>query len=192
MSLSRLAHLERRRRPRWSASILVVLALCLASGPLAGQDTASSPPVADRWPQRSWIDAGLGGGTWPQGSLAGIAAVWYSVGPVVTGARRASAGQIFGEQRSDQAFLIGGRTRGTHAFLLGAVGRAKVASWRECDGPCTAPPPRPGTTALAYTFEAHANLSVVGLGVVMFGVIGPDTTRYNAIALTLSGGWFGR
>src|SRR5215467_6555031 len=166
MPLSRFAPVELHCRGPWLPSILLVFALCLATGPLAGQDSASSPPMADRWPQRAWIDAGLGEGTWPQGSLAGTTNVWYSVGPVVTGARLAAAGQFFGEQRSDKAFLIGARTRGSHAFLLGAVGPAKVASWRTCDGPCGPPPPRPSTIELAYTFEAHANLSVVGLGVV--------------------------
>jgi hypothetical protein len=30
-----------------------------------------------------------------------------------------------------------------------------------------------------------------GVGLSMFGVLGPATIRYNAFALTLNAGWFG-
>ena len=159
----------------------------------AAADTGASPKhiAANPWPQRGWISVGVGAGTSPYGSLAAVATGWYSVGPVVAGVRHAGAGQWFGEQRSDQAFLMGARTRGSRAFLLGGVGTAKVESSWTCDGPCGSGITRPSTTEMAYAFEAHANASIVGLGVMMFGVLGPTSTRYNALALTIDAGWFG-
>jgi hypothetical protein len=59
---------------------------------------------------------------------------------------------LFGEQRSDRAFLIG----------------------------------------VVYSVEAHGNDAFLGIGLTMFGAAGPGVTRYNAFALTLNGGWFGR
>jgi hypothetical protein len=143
------------------------------------------------------MSAGLGAGTWPYGSLAATAEGWYSVGPIVAGVRLGGAGQLRfdgpDEQRNDQAFLIGARTRGSRAFLLGAVGVAKVSSSSNlCNpGPC-APFDPFNTTEVAYAFEAHANLVVGGVGATMFGALGPRSVRYNAFALTLDVGWFGR
>jgi hypothetical protein len=45
---------------------------------------------------------------------------------------------------------------------------------------------------MAYAVEAHANLVFVGAGVTMFGALGPRSVSYNAFALTLDVGWFGR
>jgi hypothetical protein len=42
-----------------------------------------------------------------------------------------------------------------------------------------------------YSAEAHANLEFAGVGLVMFGGLGPASIRYNAFALTLDAGWFG-
>jgi hypothetical protein len=39
--------------------------------------------------------------------------------------------------------------------------------------------------------EAHANLELVGVGLTVFGALGPSSIRYNAFALTLNAGWFG-
>jgi len=50
----------------------------------------------------------------------------------------------------------------------------------------------PPGTAFAYSFGGHSNLPFVGLGVTMFGALGPAEVRYNAIALTLNVGVFGR
>ncbi len=144
------------------------------------------------WPQRGWISAGVGLANSPYHSLAGVATGWYSVGSVAAGVRLGAADQLFGEHRSDQAFLIGARTRGTTAFLIGAIGTAKVASSLTCDGPCTAPPPRPSSTEMAYSFEAHANpRTFFGIGASMFGVCGPVSAHYNAFAVTIDVGWFG-
>ena len=163
--------------------------LVLGALPLVAQGSAPSGVTRDAWQKRAWIDAGVGVGTWPSGSLAATAAAWYSVGPFVAGGRLAAAGQWIGEQRGDQAFLIGARTEANRAFLLGAVGLANVKSFRSCDG-CGSTY-RPTTTQLAYTLEANANVGFAGVGVVMFGVLGPDTVHYNAFALTLNVGWFG-
>lgn len=173
----------------------------LTSFPVAAQSIAPSAPTADSgaapthlasnpWPQRGWVSGGVGVGTFPYGSLDAIATGWYSVGSIVAGVRRAATGQWFGEQRSDMAFLIGARTRGSRAFLLGAIGPSRLASSRTCDGPCSVLT-RPSTTEMAYGFEAHANIVVAGLGAMMFGVLGPPSTRYNAFALTIDAGWFG-
>lgn len=148
------------------------------------------------WPQRAWFSTGLGAGTWPRGSLAGIAEAWYSAGPVVAGARIAGAGQInfdgAGEQRSDQALLVGLRTPRKRGFLLGAVGVAKASSSSDLcvPNPCALVSPF-HTTQAAYTVEAHANIVFVGVGATMFGVFGPAYARYNGLALTLDLGWFG-
>ena len=175
--------------------------LCaLAPLPVAAQsasvrisaDSAAQPPAAlNPWPQRGWISVGVGGSSSPYHGLAGVAAGWYSVGPIAAGVRLGAADQWFGEQRSDQALLIGARTRASAVFVVGAIGTAKVASSRTCDGPCTAPPPRPSTTEMAYAVEAHANVAVFGLGATMFGTFGPASARYNAFAITLNAGWFG-
>jgi len=169
-------------------SFFVGLGLCFSALPVAAQRAAPSGVTRDAWQRRGWIDAGVGVGTWPSGSLAATAAGWYSVGPVVAGVRLGTSGQWIGEQRSDQAFLIGGRTDGNRAFLLGAAGFARVKSFRSCDG-CGSTY-RPTTTQLAYTFEANANVGFAGVGAVMFGVLGPSTVHYNAFALVLNVGWF--
>ena len=150
-----------------------------------------SEPAANPWPQRAWVGAGLGTGTWPYGTIAGIVSGWYSIGMLAAGARAAGADAIFGEQRSDRALLMGVRTRGSGGFLLGGLGVGKIATSRTCDGPCT-PLTRPGATEVAYSAEAHGNFELVGLGIAMFGVFGPPQNRYNAVAITLNVGWFGR
>jgi len=179
--------------------LLYLAPLVIPALPLEAQSAAAGTTVdtaqlhaINPWPQRGWISAGVGVGTSPYHSLAAVAAGWYSVGPVAMGVRLAGADQWFGEQRSDQAFLVGARTRGTTAFLVGAIGTAKVASALTCDGPCTAPPPRPSGTEMAYTLEAHANPSTFfGIGGTMFGVFGPHSARYTAFAFTIDVGWFG-
>lgn len=173
----------------------------LAPFPLVAQTVAARAGAADSgatshatnpWPQRGWVSAGVGVGNSPYHSLAAVAAGWYSVGPVAAGARLAGADQLFGEHRSDQAFLIGARTQGSSAFLVGAIGTAKVASSLTCDGPCTEPPPRPSSTEMAYAFEAHLNpRTFFGIGGTMFGVLGPASAHYNAFAFTIDVGWFG-
>ena len=155
---------------------------------LASND--ASPPSPDQWPQRAWISGGLGLGIWPDGSLAGVVSGWYSGGAVAIGVRAASVGQWFGEQRSDRAFLVGARTRGDRGFLLGGLGFAQISSSRTCDGPCSALT-RPSAAAVAYSVEAHGNLEVAGVGLSMFGTLGPTSIRYNAFAITLNAGWFG-
>jgi hypothetical protein len=150
-----------------------------------------SHATANPWPQRLWISGGAGIGSYPYGSLDAIATGWYSVGPLAVGVRRGAAGQWIGEQRSDQAFLVGARTQGSRAFLLGAVGTAKAKSWRTCDD-CGEVTPRPSTTEMAYSFEAHGNpVPLFGIGATMFGVLGPASVRYNSFAVTLDVGWFG-
>jgi len=151
----------------------------------------ASSKAPDRYPQRAWISGGVGVGTWPYGSLAGVVAGWYSGGPVAIGVRAGTTGQWFGEQRSDRAFLIGARTRGNHGFLLAGAGVAQASSSRTCDGPCGGELTRPSASAVAYSFEAHGNFELAGVGLSMFGVLGPATIRYNAFALTLNAGWFG-
>jgi hypothetical protein len=42
-----------------------------------------------------------------------------------------------------------------------------------------------------YSVEAHGNFELAGVGLTMFGALGPETIRYNAFALTLNVGWFG-
>src|SRR5689334_6816190 len=152
----------------------------------------SSPASTfNRWPQRAWISGGLGLGTWPYASLAGVASGWYTSGEVAVGVRIGEADQIFGEQRSDQAFLVGARTPGDRGFMVAAAGIGRVASSRSCDGPCSGGITRPNATALAYSVEGHANLGFAGIGLVMFGELGPTSARYNAFAITANLGWFG-
>jgi hypothetical protein len=149
------------------------------------------------WAQRAWLSTGLGAGTWPHGSLAGIAEAWYSIGPIAAGARIAGAGQIdfdnAGEQRSDHAFLLGMRNAWKRGFIVGGVGVARAESSSDLcvPGPC-APFSPFNTTETAYAAEAHVNNAFVGVGATMFGVFGARSVRYNAFALTLDLGWFGR
>ena len=162
----------------------------------AGSDsgTARSHASTDPWPQRGWISLGLGAGSLPYGSVAAIAAGWYSVGPIVAGVRVGGATQLrfdeAGEERNDQAFLIGVRTRASRSFLLAAIGPAKVSS-NSCSGGCAQSSPF-NTTEAAYALEAHADFELVGVGATMFGALGPPSSRYNSFALTLDVGWFGR
>jgi hypothetical protein len=173
--------------------LLLVLGIERASAqstPPARPDSVEAQQPADARPQRGWVSAGVGVGIVPYGSLSGLLAGWYTVGPVAMGARLGGAAQIFGEQRGDGALLVGGRTRDDHVFLLGAVGIGEVSSSRTCDGPCTELK-RPLRAAAAYALEAHANYSVAGLGLAVFGAFGPQGSSYNALALTLNVGWFG-
>ena len=185
------------RRHAAACTALVVLApiQLWAQASAFGAPTDSAAAVQNRgatnpWPQHGWISAGAGIGSYPYGSLDGVATGWYSVGPFATGVRLGTTGQWIGEQRSDQAFLVGARTRGSRTFVLGAIGTAKVASSRSCDGPC-GELTRGSSTEMAYAFEAHANVPAIGVGATMFGVLGPASVRYNAFALTLDLGWFG-
>jgi hypothetical protein len=160
---------------------LAVVALLVASS-LRAQTTRTSIPAVDssaapsppqnQWPQRAWISVGLGEGTWPKRSIAGVVSGWYSGGPIAIGGRLSRVGQMFGEERSDQAFLVGARTHGNHAFLLGALGVGRVASSVTCDGPCNGGLTRPSASTTTYSVEAHANLDVVGVGLTMFGALG--------------------
>lgn len=180
---------------------LALAALITASSVAAQRPSAPAPtkdssavqaPSPNAWPQRAWISGGLGLGTWPDGSIGGIFSAWYSAGPIAIGVRNGTAGQLIGEQRGDRAFLVGARTRGDRGFLLGALGVGPVSSSRTCDGPCTPLPPRPSAKAAVYSVDAHANLELAGVGLTMFGALGPDTIRYNAFALTVNFGWFGK
>jgi hypothetical protein len=177
------------------AVMTVLGSLSLAAQDARGHDTpgdsSAAANVNNPWPQRAWIGVGLGGGTFPHGAISLIADGWYSVGAFAIGARLGGAEALFGEQRSDRALLLGGRTPGNHWFLLGAAGIGTLASSRTCDGPCSALT-RPSRTAIAYTLEAHGSLALVGVGLAMFGALGPAETNYNAIAVTLNAGWFGR
>lgn len=175
---------------------LAILALFSAS-PLAAQRAPSDATGPDSTrtqlppgppPQRLWITGGFGLGTWPSGSVAGIASLWYSRDAVTLGARVARVGELIGEERSDRAFLVGARTPGKRGFLLAAVGIGSVASWRSCDGPCGIIT-RPRATAPEYSTEAHANFSGLGAGLSMFGALGPALVRYNAFALTVDVWW---
>lgn len=169
--------------------MVAVLVLAVASRVSAQTRTLlDSANSAARWQQHGWISGGLGLGTWPYG-FAGVAAGWYSVGPVAAGVRSGGASEPFGEARSDRAFLVGARTTGSRSFLLGAAGLGRVASSRSCD--CSGRLTRPSATAVAYSLEAHGNLELAGIGVVVFGVFGPKSVAYNAMALTLNAGWFG-
>jgi hypothetical protein len=159
--------------------------------PQNARGDSSRASTSNRWPQAAWISGGLGVGTWPSGSLAGVASGWYTSGELALGVRIGGASQIFGEQRSDQALLVGARTPGTRGFLLAAAGVGRIASSRSCDGPCSGGFTRPSATALAYSFEGHGNLDLAGIGLVMFGALGPTSVRYNAFAITVNLGWFG-
>src|SRR5215831_9741514 len=183
----------------------------LAPFPLAAQSAAGAAAIDDSsavrvqtsatsWAQRGWISAGLGAGTsWGERSLAGVVAGWYSAGPIAAGVRlgAAAAGPGFSdsphEARNDQAFLIGARTRRSRVFLLGAVGVARVTSFSDLcvPGPCARFSPF-NTTEAAYAVEAHTSLVFAGVGASMFGALGARSVSYNAFALTLDVGWFGR
>ena len=155
--------------------------------------SAAQVPSSNHWPQRAWLSVGLGPGTSPNASLGGVLSGWYSVGIAAVGVRTSSVGQILvGEQRSDRAFLVGARTRGDRGFLLGALGIGRVSSSRTCDGPCSQPLPRPSARAAAYSVEGHANLELAGVGLTVFGALGPETIGFNAFALTVNFGWFGK
>jgi hypothetical protein len=58
-------------------------------------------------------------------------------------------------------------------------------------GPCARFSPF-NTTEATYAVEAHTNLVFAGIGASMFGALGARSVRYNAFALTLDVGWFGR
>jgi hypothetical protein len=177
------------------------LAAQSATGASAIDDSVAlrSNTSASRWAQRGWISTGLGAGTsWRYRSLALIAEGWYSAGPLVAGARLGGAGPADfrytpRESRNDEAFLIGARTRRSRAFILGAFGVARVTSSSDLcvPGPCARFSPF-NTTEAAYAVEAHTNLVFVGVGASMFGALGARSVRYNAFALTLDAGWFGR
>jgi hypothetical protein len=185
----------------WTALCLLTpltLAAQSASGgaTIGDSGTTRHQSPMDAWPQRGWISLGLGAGSWPSGSLAGIAAGWYSVGPVVAGVRFGGTTQLrfdeTGEERNDAAFLVGLRTRESRRFLLAAIGTAKVSSTSNlCSGGCAQTSPF-NTTEAAYALEAHANFKLLGVGATMFGALGPPSSRYNSFALTLDVGWFGR
>ena len=185
-----------RRRAAACAALVVLAPIHLSAQASAFAAPADSAAAVHNhgatkpWPQRGWISVGVGIGSYPYASLDAVATGWYSVGPFATGVRLGTAGQWIGEQRSDQAFLVGARTHGSRAFILGAIGTAKVASSRSCDGPC-GELTRGSSTEMAYALEAHANLPVIGVGATMFGVLGPASVHYNAFALTLDLGWFG-
>ena len=182
--------------PLRAIALCVTVATLLSGVSLGAQSERSIAPavdssaVADSWPQHAWIGGGLGAGTSPRGAISAVATGWYSAGIVALGVRLAAADQLFGEERSDRALLFGGRTRGNRWFLLGAAGLADIASSHTCDA-CTRLT-RPPATEVAYSLEGHGNLTFIGLGVTMFGALGPPEVRYNAIALTLNVGVFGR
>jgi hypothetical protein len=189
------------RRVAACAALCILAPFTLAAQRAVGAGVDDSGAVRSRtstnpWPQRGWISAGLGAGTWPYGSLAAVAAGWYSVGPIVAGVRLGGSSQLrfdsADEERNDQAFLLGARTPGSRGFLLGAIGIARVSSSSNlCSGPCGPGSPF-NTTQAAYALEDHLNFEFVGVGVTMFGALGPRSVRYNAFALTLDVGWFGR
>jgi hypothetical protein len=186
------------RRSRCFALVAVITASSLAaqspSVPAPTKDSsAAQVPSPNPWPQRAWISVGLGPSVWPGSAIAGVLSGWYSAGIGAVGVRAGSASQLFsGEQRGDRAFLIGARSRGDRGFLLGALGIGRVSSSRTCDGPCSGGLTRPKTRVAVYSVEAHANLELAGVGLTMFGALGPDTIRYEAFALTLNFGWFGK
>jgi len=198
--------------PFLSHSIAAGAVLCiLAPFALAAQSATGAAAIDDSgavrvqtstnpWAQRGWLSAGLGTGTsWGYRSLAGVVAGWYSVGPIAAGVRlgAAAAGPPFSdspnESRNDQAFLIGARTRRSRAFILGAVGVARVTSFSDLcvPGPCARFSPF-NTTEAAYAVEAHTSLVFAGVGASVFGALGARSVSYNAFALTLDVGWFGR
>lgn len=189
-------HLGFMASPRGIIALRLTVSTLLGASSLGAQTARGNAPavdstgVANPWPQHAWISVGLGGGTSPRGAISALATGWYSAGVVALGVRLADADQLFGEQRSDRALLVGARTRGNRWFLLGAAGIADIASSHTCDA-CTALT-RPPVTEVAYSVEGHGNLTFVGIGVTMFGALGPVQARYNAIALTLNVGTFGR
>ena len=151
---------------------------------------AVEPHSAPSWSRRAWVGAGFGFGTPPRGAYAGLAAAWYSVGNLALGARLDGVGIAQAESRSNRALLVGARTPGDRAFLLGAGGVTRMAFSHSCDAPCAAEVGS-NATAFAYSVEAHGNLDVLGLALVMFGARGPARVRYNAFAITFNAGWFG-
>lgn len=175
-------------------AMFVVAAVPLAAQTVPGGAPGDSGAVIARSkprpPQNFWIGAGVGAATYPYGSLAAIVDGWYARGPFAIGARHAGTATWFGEQRSDDALLVGARTGDEHFFWLGAIGPGVVASERTCDGPCGIIT-RPRTPGLAYTFEAHANAKYGGVAISMFGALG-SASRYNAFALSMNFGMFGR
>jgi hypothetical protein len=177
----------------WLAVLMVISAPLLRAqsreSTLPEPSTSDTSSQGERWPKRGWISGGLGVGTWPYGSIAGVASGWYSIGEAAMGVRFGGANALFSEQRSDKAFLIGARTRGNRGFVLGAVGISKVASSRSCD--CSGGLTRPAAMTMGYSLEAHGQLELAGVGVVVFGALGPTSVRYNAFAVTLNAGWFG-
>ncbi|HEY6826513.1 MAG TPA: hypothetical protein VI259_06640, partial [Gemmatimonadaceae bacterium] len=73
-----------------------VFALWSALGTVGRPPTTPPDPAPHVPPQRGWLGAGVGLGTWPYGSLSGVASGWYSRGPAAIGARVASTGEWFG------------------------------------------------------------------------------------------------
>jgi hypothetical protein len=120
-------------------------------------------------------------------TISYLASGWYSRGPFAIGARTGGIGAFFGESRKDRSLLAGATLGSSHDFLLGAVGIGRVASGYSTSDSRHA---YPTVTAVAYSLEAHPK-SDWGLGMTMFGALGPPLARYTGFAITVNPGWFG-
>src|SRR5262245_14517056 len=179
--------------PSARIAVCVTVATLLSAAALGAQSERGIVPavdsgaVANSWPKHAWVGAGLGTGIAPRDMVSGIITGWYSAGFVALGVR--FAGVISHTDREDRALVVGARTRGNRWYLLGAAGIADITSPRPCKD-CQ--PVFPPTTEFAYTLEGHGTGTFVGLGVTMFGALGPPEVRYTAIALTVNIGNFGQ
>ena len=181
--------------PPRAFALCVTVATLLSTASLRAQNERGIVPAVDSsadaksWPKHVWIGAGLGPGILPRHTMSGIVTGWYSAGFVALGVRLAVADVLSGTERDDRALLVGARTSGNRWYLLGAVGIADITSPGACSD-CR--PLFPPTTEFAYSLEGHGTGTFVGLGVTMFGALGPPEVRYNTIAITLNIGMFGQ
>jgi hypothetical protein len=122
--------------------------------------------------------------------LAGILSASLSRGPLVITFRGAGAENVsdYGDEISDRALLAGVRTSGNSRFARATIGIARARRSVDSDLPGVQ---RPARTGIAFEVKGMAAGEGSGLGLSLFGVVGPNQTSYVGTALTLNFGWFG-
>ncbi len=147
------------------------------------------------WPPSFWISAGLGPGS--AGRYDRLIALsgsgWFATGPFVAGLRRSFVSALeYGDSADDLALLVGARTPPGPFALIGALGYSGLSI--NCDG--GAPCPKGFSTnrenALAFSLQARASLSIIGVGVEVFGASGSGMRRFSGAVATVQLGWFPR
>lgn len=154
--------------------------------------TAVRADTSASWPQRVWLFAGLGAASIPTSSLAAVAGVSYSPGPLIVSVRRSGAAQLFGDGIDEHgAVLARIRSRGKRAFVSAQLGPSQLHRYHTCDGPCGSQWTGPTSSALAFDPSATANYVIAGAGLDIFGTLVPSSVLFYAAAVIIQLGWFG-